>query len=623
MPGLSLNAPLNDPWYGGAAISELVPRAFHVAIGGHPYLIDVMKYSRRILPAVSDAQDTSTEPGEQTLSREGFWPRSQSRWDLGAGQDFFDEDGSSRRRFFTSKGVDIWTYDRAACLLNDTEKKSNSANTNLTVLVIGGWLYYADGATLRFTQDPTPGAPAFTAKAALGTITSIATDGIYIYVAAAGFNLQRILIGDTVGALTNFGALQPNLIAFANGRLLGATNNDLYEIDSAGAKPGGLNIRSDPRGTNAKWVSILGTPSSIFAAVNVGNTSEVYAITANDVSTALTAPVWASGLPNGETLNVMVYYSGLVLIGTSLGLRVASIISSALEYGEAIEVPGGVRCLEAQAEFCWFGWTNYDGTSTGLGRANLASNTSQTTIVPAYATDLMAAAQGTVTGVATFGTRRYFTVSGSGLWGETGNLVASGVLNSGSIRFGTLIDKLFTSLELGHDALPANASISASALFPDGTSIDLGLSSVTGTTKATLADAFARAASAQIELTLTRGGVTDGPCLRHWTIAALPIPKRVHEILVPLILKEKVEDLVGKDWSYNTLAEFAYLDGLRAENAPVIYQEGDRAELVRVDNVALTEGEADHWRDPKNVTGELSTWFQGTVIVRLLTKEES
>jgi hypothetical protein len=100
------------PFYSGGTQSELVPSLYPVAINGHPYLIEWKEYRRRTIDALRQAQDTEQLPSEGSLSVEGFWPRFQGDWSLGAGQIHFDDRDQAyqtRRRFYASAGVDPWT----------------------------------------------------------------------------------------------------------------------------------------------------------------------------------------------------------------------------------------------------------------------------------------------------------------------------------------------------------------------------------------------------------------------------------------------------------------------------------------------------------------------------------
>lgn len=600
------------------------------SLGGHTYMFDKRKYSRRTLQGLALQQIASPEGGDADLNREGFWRRSQSRFGYGAGQAFFDDDGANRRRFYTSKGINIWD-DRSITLLNDTEQKKSSANTNLYMLVTGSYLYMADGITLRFTSDPTPSSPTFSSPVLGGSaiaITGMVTDGQYVYITAtvpgsssSGF---RATVGSATTPINVWATGAVGIFGYGNGRLIaggyGATSNDLWEVDGTGNKSGGVNIRSDGRG--GTWAAIVGTPSAIFAAYNVGNVTEFYALTADNTSTALTA-VYAGALPIGETCTSLAFYGGVVVIGTTSGFRVATIGSgNALDYGQLVTIPNGVNCFAPYGEFVWFGWTNFDGTSTGLGRMDLAINTSTDTLVPGYASDAMATTQGTVQGCAAINGRRYFTVSGHGLYGENANLVPSGTINSGWIRYSTLVPKIFSGVQVGFDALVGSVSISL--VTEEGTVHALGTASTAGTTESTFFDASTlEGIAGQVQLTLTRATTTTGPTVRYWILDSIPVPPRITEIILPIILSAKVNDLQGNEVTYDPLTEYQFLDGLRRANELVDYFEGDLSDSVRVADMGINPGDAMTWENMHPTGGRSpAKWFERvTLSVRLLTKE--
>ena len=78
------------------------------------------------MPTLREQRDTSNEAGEQRLNTQ-FWARSQTDWARGAGQEYFDNDDSDRRRFNTSSGIDPWTKGQVS-LLPGCEDKGNSGN---------------------------------------------------------------------------------------------------------------------------------------------------------------------------------------------------------------------------------------------------------------------------------------------------------------------------------------------------------------------------------------------------------------------------------------------------------------------------------------------------------------
>ena len=101
-------------FYTGSGATQLVPDVFPIAINGRPYLIDTAsnQFTRQFDARVRDSVDQSTEPGEGALNPQGLWRRSQSSWHYGAGQQYSDTADAEAYRFYTSKGVDVWTKGR-------------------------------------------------------------------------------------------------------------------------------------------------------------------------------------------------------------------------------------------------------------------------------------------------------------------------------------------------------------------------------------------------------------------------------------------------------------------------------------------------------------------------------
>lgn len=604
----TLDADFYDSTAGQATAESLT--GWNVALDGRTYLIDVLEYERTILDSQTPQVDDAAEPGEKSLSRLGFWTREQTDWRNGAGQLLFDAQEADRTRFLESKGVYVWERGQLS-MLPDTRKKLASTEDNLTCFDVGGRLYVVDGQFLRFTANSDPESPTFTSVDVDADIADTTTDGDRIYIAFGGANPLKVV--DVGGAVdTTLGVTTPDIVEFCNGRLVGADGPLLYEIDSAGAK---TDIYDDPRNTWT-WVAITGHPEAIFAAGTVNDVSEIYAIGLEPTSTALGAPTFAGNLRRGETVNCLGSYGGLIVIGTSQGIRVATVTSARLFIGELIEIPGGVRALSFFGRFCWFTWTNFDTTSTGLGRLDMSVVTSPDTFVPGYASDILAeGTQGTATGVAQHLGKQFFTIAGSGLWGETTYRVPTASIESGDIRFSVLADKMFTGVEVHHD--PLLGSVGATIRFTDGTERSLGSNDSPGSVVSTLDSAQGVGLSASLRMVLFRDidDPTSGPVVKSWIINALARPKRVTEIILPITLKSKVTNLRTQDVIFDPLEEVRHLESLASTGRFVVYQEGAATYQVKVDSVALPKGKARAWTNTKN------TWFQSTVLVRLLTKE--
>jgi hypothetical protein len=289
--------------------------------------------------------------------------------------------------------------------------------------------------------------------------------------------------------------------------------------------------------------------------------------------TGFDAAVVAATLPDGELVTGLVSYLGFIAIGTTLGVRFAVPDQSGdLSYGALIETPDPVRCFEAQDRFIWFGWSDYDGVSTGLGRLDLANFTSDLT--PAYASDLMFDSQGSVTSIVTFGDRRYFSVENEGVVGETTTKVTSGSLQGSSWSFGLLDEKIAAILAVTHRQLDGSVLLSIAV---DNSSSAVGAESSkqgsTGPTNPFVLNAI-KGVDFRIDLTLVAGTVS-GPVVTGLTFSAKPTPVRGKKFTLPLLLSNQ-SDLSGIFSHVEPEAEQEFLEGLVSAGAAVTIQIGSR-----------------------------------------------
>jgi len=329
----------------------------------------------------------------------------------------------------------------------------------------------------------------------------------------------------------------------------------------------------------------------------------------------MAVPLPAGRLPDGEQIHAIAEYGGVLALGTSRGVRLAQIVEGrGVGLAPLIETGEAVRCLEPQNDDLWFGWSDYSATKTGLGRAKLSRFSS--TLVPAYASDLMAATIGDVRAVVTVGAKRYFAVSASGLWAEQDIKVASGTIDVGWMNFSTPETKVTASLDIRH--APLNGSVSAAIVNEAGSATTAGTSSHAGSYGPVdpWATSSLRGEYFKIQLTLTRDAddTALGPVVYRWTLRSIVAPRQVEQFSVPILLFERVEDGIaeGQTRAFDPLAEWDYLKSLELSRTPVTYQEGNRAYLVTVRSVAIPEGAIRGWDHKRG-------FFNATIYVRLIT----
>lgn len=609
--GISLLA--NTPFYEGVPLTADVPWPFHCAIGGHAYMIDTKRFQRGTIEVTRQGYDPSGEPGEQSLSSEGVWKRWGDDWSYGADQEVYDDRQSDRSRFYTSEGIDVWTTRGAFSLLPATEQKASSANSNLAVLTAGSYFYWCDGSNLKHTTDMTPASPTATTVAMGGTVTSITTDGAKVY-AAVGTDIEQTTIGS--GTKSVLSTQNASLVAYANGRLFAADANVLYEINSSGVASAVYTHFN----ASVTFVAIIPTPVGVFVGLNNGEHGEFLFIGLNVQTGALAFPLPAGSLNRGENIHSMRYYQGVVVLGTSRGVRVAQIVQDrGLAPGPVIETDSAVRCLDAYGEYVWFGLTNGGTSATGLGRLNLARETAPG--VPAWASDVMAAAtSGNVLSCAQFGGRTYFAVSGSGIWGSTADKIASGTLDTGWIRFGTVERLVLQDIDMFYD--PLKGTILVSVVTEDGTVNGVGEATNTGgiAPEYPLSGDQTDSYAFRLQFTLERDGTdtTTGPLLRRWVMRTLVAPRQVERIVVPVLLYRQLQNESGEggDTIYMDVNdEYAYLKSLESSRAVVPFQMFGQSELVTVRQVGTPEGAVRGFGDDR-------AYLDQTVYVHLMTALE-
>lgn len=340
--------------------------------------------------------------------------------------------------------------------------------------------------------------------------------------------------------------------------------------------------------TGNSWVGFAEGQGHLYAAGYSGDKSLVYRSAVKSDGTALDVPVVAGELPDGEIVRSIHGYLGFVVIGTDLGVRFATADSNGnLTLGALIRTDRAVHAFEGQERFVWFGWPNYDGASTGLGRLDLSTvgAAGLSPLTPAYASDLMAAAQGSVLSVVTFQDRRVFAVSGSGIWGQDSALVASGSLDSGKITYGLADLKVAMYADIRHLALQGTVS---EYLSTDGGSFVLiGTNSTPGSLApaATFPAGQARGESFELRTTLARAttDTTTGPTVTRMTLRSFPSPARGRYFQVPLLLHDTV--LVGDSpVDVDVVTELGLVESLESSRDLVTYQEGAMSYTVLVED---------------------------------------
>jgi hypothetical protein len=600
--------------YTGGASTKLVPDVFPVAINGRPYLVDQRsgQFARGFEARVRDSVDQSTAPGEAAINPQGLWRRGEVSWHFGAGQKYADTAEAQDYRFFSSKGVNPWTKGQLT-LLNATKQALSSAGTRLPMVVAGTHLYVGDGNDLKYTTDPFASSPSWTSVTtgapAGEEVLSLATDGTTVFVAYDDNAVYSTAIGGasvaqyypTSGSTT----YDVTAMEYCKGRLFAGHDNHIHTVPVSG---GSHSAFFEHPNSSFLFTGFASGQNAIYAAGHANNTSLIYKITIKTDGT-LDVPVVALELPVGEIVYSIHGYLGAIIIGTNKGVRYATADSNSnLNAGALIPTANPVRCFTSEDRFVWFGWSNYDGSSTGLGRLDLATAVAPNT--PAHASDLMHASTNNVLSCVTYGSKRIFAVSGAGIYVEDAdNLVATGEIVSGTYRWGIPDRKFVAKLDVR--TTPLVGEVTPFISLDNATYEALTPHAVSGTTEHVATGQQTKFIEGRFKFELDRATATTGPTMTRWMARAYATPARSEVFRVPLLMHKtlKVKDA---EYDLDVNYELSLLRDLIQNPRVITYQENAETYSVILEDMQF------------NIEDGLErTWnLEGTCIVTMRSVQD-
>ena len=459
------------------AIWQNTDIAYDVAVGGIPFIYaisDARPYLRQTAPYRKDQFDNGTEPGEQSLT--GWWIRSQSSFHSGAGIKFYDPSAGeiTAHRFTDSKGVDVWTKGEVtllnSCIENHITTGAIAANGNKTQRMRSIKWNSTSGVLLHdeYDIDKVDSAGNVTHFVDYNTgidspVYSVCDDGTYAYwitnTATKKTVYKKLLTLDSTTAGTKMfdeiGAISNAEMEYVKERIVMCADNKVYEFSgSAVAMP--TAVYTHPVSTHV-YTSITASGSAIYIAGYNGiqSTIQKFTLSTAGVMPTLTSAITAAEMPVGEIIHKIYYYLGYMMIGTSKGIRAAVVSDQdgSINYGPLIvETTQPCYDFAARDKFVWCA-TSVSG-EPGLIRIDLGNEIE--TLRFAYANDLYYSTGSTAhpttacafmngTDILAFSTA-YASSANGHVYREDTNLLASGYLTTGYIRYGTLEPKNFKRL---------------------------------------------------------------------------------------------------------------------------------------------------------------------------------
>ena len=568
-----------------SATYSLTGEAYDVAIAGNQFFMmtsDDAPYRRVTAQYRKQQIDQTREAGEQTLT--GWWVRSQSSFNLGAGIKFFEpqQDESLRFQYTESKGVDVWTRGQAT-LLNDTASfYAGSAPAQLIGVNDGtdDCIFVTDGTALK--KITTGGTPTTITQAGTpSTIFSLTTDGSNYYF-INGTKIHRGSVGATPADSEIYDAPTTTraTIRYVKQRLILAKENSIYELDANASSSAALPTAFYTH-PNANWVwsSIAEGPTAIYISGYDpnGTSSSVFKIALDPTTPnslgfpTLETPTVVIDMPQGERINYFDVYLGLyAVLATNLGFRVGiSDNNGNIQYGPLLFDQAACNAIAFRDRFAYIA-TTVDGEA-GLVRVDLSTTVLSGSLFFPWAYDLIAlGVSASANQVAFFGNSdRAAFATGNNVWAEaTNSLVATGYLRTGYIRYNTLETKIFKLMQARVDTTNGGILIQSIDSVDNFYTIgNFSQQSAVPEININYPQTAQEYLGFQFTLSRSTTDATKGPLFTGYQLKSLPAVPRQRLIQYPLSCFDHESDSLGVETGYegSAFARMAQLEAI--ENA--------------------------------------------------------
>jgi len=562
-----------------SAIFQVERDAFDVALGDLPfnvYINEEHPYERSSAQVRKDQFDSNRLAGEQSLGQ--WWLRSQNDFSGGDGITYYEplEGEGSETRFHDSRGVNVFDFPEVQ-LLHEQELVQ-AGGSDLEFVGIGEAAgLYRTGASFYVVEDD--------GSATSATPTGTTPKGI-ARVPGHGW-----LIGHTtgIGTMTSTGvaaALVTGASAalwpyWAKDRIFAVQGNQIYQLTLAGGAidetPVTGDIFFEHPTTSWSWSSIVETGSAVWMSGRQGAYSAIYSTTIEDAESGpeFTTPSVAVKLPSGEYVTAMQSYLDFLLICTNLGFRVAITDGGQAQLGPLIWDDQAGVSVSARGDYAWV------GLGEGLTRrVALGIATSPDELLFAWANDAEVPNGGDVTAIGFVEGLLTVAVNDVGCTMQSDDLVDSGYISTGFIRFGTLEPKHFSSVMITGDVTDGAVSLAAS-IKPDASYSEIAsLSNWDGDKEValTLSGANVPWGRMSLKFTLHRDSstLTAGPKFDGYQVRALPAPnKRQRLFAIPLKCYDREDNRWGAGhggpgFAYARLLD---LEAVEDSGVPVVFQD--------------------------------------------------
>lgn len=583
-----------------SSVLTLQGREVDVAIGGIPFRLATsqeLPQSIETIPIQKAQFDAETEPGEQSLAF--WWRRSQDSWHEGAGNLYQEPRGaniSPSAGFYESQGMDVWTAGQMT-LLRRMVQDVGTLNRIYSGTVISAVRSDA------LIQIATPGAAHTVVHSAPAGETYV--DGFVL----AGGNFYGLLDNGTLyeGTVASPGTASSwplngtvSRMAFGQHRIWVIGGRDIWQPnlgDVAGTAQ--TPIYTNP---NKAWTytCLAEGPSAMYFGGHDGSRSTIQAITLDDAGgiPTLSGATVVVQLPSGELVQEIEVLAGQFLgIGTNRGFRVGLLSGDSVTYGPLLFEPDSVDSCTAIAASGRFFLVSF--SAGGVADAyKIDTGTQIEDGVFPYAKDIECGA-GFIKDLAVWDEQVLAVDSAGVFWYQhESELVSSGSLTTGRIRFRTTEKKLFKNLQL--ETEPLTGSLSIEGFDQSGVVYSIGTLDTAGDTgedTIQLPTSLGPQRQTSLKFTLNRDTVdlTSGPIIHSYVIQALPVVTPQRKIVLPLLCFDKEKAYSGQKYGYDGFADdrHATLQNLENNSDVVTYQSFGRinttGQNVLIDSIRFVQ----------------------------------
>jgi hypothetical protein len=576
--------------------------AYEWAIAGQPFLgiaSDEFPMIRAFTAVAKEQFDNSRDPGEQSLT--GWWLRSQRDFSGGAGINYLEPPDDERimSRFQSSQGLDVWTPGVMKLLPTVREAFTSSGLANIAgARDEAGNTCYVFGTDGAGNVKKWQGTTATTITGWTNNVGYLASYGSGVF----GFHDDGVdyvdASGTTATPLWTHTKNDSGRGWWVKQRIVAAWSNVLYEL--GGFDGGNLPtaLYTHPQ-SDWEWTVACEAPGAILVAGHAGALSTIYKFTVDETDgtiPTLTSAVTVAEMPVGEIiLGIFSYLGSYIVIMTSVGVRVGVLgADGSVSYGP-LTYTGVTNGYAAGFDrFVYVGVDDVGSGNAGVIRIDLSNSGEDGRF--AWAADLDTGETGVVDGVAMLGCtgRVCVGVNSAGVYEQhPTDLVNSGYMYTGQVRYSTLEDKSFRFVTVKRSVL--DGTVAVSSVQPGGTEASLYSYPDGASNVEVQVVPYVPIESLGLKITLTRSASdnTVGPEINGWQFKALPAVGRKQRWRLPLMCFDEETDRYGQRSGSPGAAQVRYssLRNALISGTPVVLQDFMAGETytILIEDIQLTQ----------------------------------